>query len=151
MFIVDVGQAQVEEVNVGVAGANYGWSEREGRPSSIAATRTNRPSLPTNDAELGFTYPAVQYRHDLGRAITGCCVYRGRLLSALHGKYVFGDIASGRIFFVDAAQLINGKVPGSRRSSSSTLAARGRCSRSSGTTAGRICASARTRPARFTC
>jgi len=29
---------------------------------------------------------AVQYRHDLGMAITGCCVYRGRLIPALRGN-----------------------------------------------------------------
>jgi len=110
MFIVDIGQAQIEEVNVGVAGANYGWSEREG---ALVVNRRdqNQPSdLPKNDAELGFTYPAIQYRHDLGRAITGCSVYRGRLIPALRGKYVFGDIAGGRIFFTDAAQLTNGKM-----------------------------------------
>jgi len=110
MFIVDIGQAQIEEVNIGVAGANYGWSEREG---ALVVNRRdqNQPSdLPKNDAELGFTYPAIQYRHDLGRAITGCSVYRGRLIPALRGKYVFGDIAGGRIFFTDAAQLTNGKM-----------------------------------------
>ena len=110
MFIVDVGQAQVEEVNVGVAGANYGWSEREGAAVVNRRDQSQPSSLPKNDAELGFTYPAVQYRHDLGRAITGCCVYRGRLIPALRGKYVFGDLASGRIFFADAAQLTNGKM-----------------------------------------
>ena len=110
MLVVDIGQAQVEEVNLALPGRNYGWSEREGNlvvdhrdPSRVSA-------LPSGDAALGFTYPVVQYKHDLGRAITGCCVYRGRLLPALQGKYVFGDIASGRIFFTDAAGLVDGKA-----------------------------------------
>lgn len=28
----------------------------------------------------------------------------------MRGKYVFGDLASGRIFFIHAAQLTNGKM-----------------------------------------
>jgi hypothetical protein len=30
MLIADIGQAQIEEINIGQAGANYGWAEREG-------------------------------------------------------------------------------------------------------------------------
>jgi hypothetical protein len=66
--------------------------------------------LPKDDGALGYTYPALQYRHDVGRAITGCCVYRGRLLAPLRGKYVFGDIASGRIFFADVGRLATGTM-----------------------------------------
>jgi glucose/arabinose dehydrogenase len=110
MILVDIGQAQAEEVNVGLAGSNYGWGEREGM---FAVNRQNPNevlSLPPNDATLGYTYPAVQYRHDIGRAITGGYVYRGRLIPPLRGMYVFGDIASGRILFTDAARLVNGRL-----------------------------------------
>jgi glucose/arabinose dehydrogenase len=108
MLIVDIGQAQVEEVNIGKAGANYGWSEREGDLAVNRRDQDQPSDFPANDATFGYTYPAIQYRHDIGRAITGCCVYRGRLLGALRGKYVFGDIVSGRIFFVDVARLASG-------------------------------------------
>ncbi len=109
MVVIDIGQAQVEEVNVAEPGRNYGWSEREGSLVVDHRDPSRRSDLPIDDAKLGFTYPALQYRHDLGRAITGCCVYRGRLIPPLQGKYIFGDIASGRIFFTDAAGLVNGK------------------------------------------
>lgn len=110
MIIVDIGQAQAEEVNIGLAGSNYGWSEREGTFAVNHRNEKEVSGLPPNDAALGYIYPALQYRHDLGRAITGGYVYRGRLIPALQGKYVFGDIASGRIFFTDAARLVNGKA-----------------------------------------
>jgi hypothetical protein len=64
---------------------------------------------PPGDERLGYTYPAVQYRHDLGKAVTGGFVYRGKAIPALYGKYVFGDIASGRIFFVEESTLVNGR------------------------------------------
>ena len=32
-FINDVGQSTLEEVDLGILGANYGWPEREGRAS----------------------------------------------------------------------------------------------------------------------
>ena len=110
MLIVDIGQAQVEEVNLGKAGANYGWSEREGASVVNRRDQAQVSDLPKDDAALSFTYPAIQYRHDIGNAITGCCVYRGRLLAPLRGKYVFGDIVSGRIFFADVAHLSSGRM-----------------------------------------
>lgn len=109
MLIADIGQAQVEEINVGRPGANYGWGEREGTFVVDPADENHLSSLPPGDERLGYTYPAVQYRHDLGKAVTGGFVYRGKALPLLNGKYVFGDIASGRIFFVDAATLVNGR------------------------------------------
>lgn len=110
MLVVDIGQALVEEVNIGLPGRNYGWSEREGNFVVNRRDQTTFSDLPAEDASLGYTYPAIQYRHDLGRAITGGYVYRARLIPVLHGKYIFGDIASGRIFFADAARLANGKA-----------------------------------------
>ena len=37
-------------------------------------------------------------------------MYRGRAIPALRGKYVFGDIVTGRVFFADAATLANGHL-----------------------------------------
>jgi glucose/arabinose dehydrogenase len=110
LILVDVGQAEVEEVNVGAAGANYGWSEREGIWAVNHADEHQLSQLPPDDASLGFTYPAAQYRHDVGKAIAGGFVYRGRLVPALQGAYVFGDIVTGRIFRVSANQLANGRL-----------------------------------------
>ena len=67
-------------------------------------------NLPAEDKRFGYTYPAIQYRHDLGKAITGGFVYRGKAIPRLHGMYVFGDIVTGRIFFAAAATSINGRL-----------------------------------------
>lgn len=108
LYIADVGQAQVEEIDIGVPGANYGWSEREGDFVTRHDDETSLAPLPRDDSAKGYTYPAIQYRHDRGKAITGGFVYRGRLLPELVGKYVFADLADGRLYYVDALPLRSG-------------------------------------------
>ena len=43
------------------------------------------------------------YDHDEGRAVTDGFGYHGRV-SALQGKFVFGDIQNGRVFAADLAE-----------------------------------------------
>ena len=43
MFIGDIGQGFVEEVNLGVPGANYGWRLREGTFATGYAVGASRP------------------------------------------------------------------------------------------------------------
>ena len=108
LLLSDIGQNNIEEVNLIEAGRNYGWSEREG---TFAFDHANPPvllPLPADDATLGFSYPVAQYDHDEGSAIVGGFVYRGVLLPELQGKYVFGDIVNGRIFVVDVDALVQG-------------------------------------------
>jgi len=42
----------------------------------------------------GFTYPVAVYDHDEGRSVTDGFAYHGRI-TALRGKFVFGDISAG--------------------------------------------------------
>jgi hypothetical protein len=100
MLISDIGQANVEEINLGSAGANYGWSEREGTYLVMHFNEDDVFPLPAGDASLGFTYPVLNYDHDENdRAISGGYVARlGWLGFALEGHYVFGDLATGRVF-----------------------------------------------------
>lgn len=58
---------------------------------------------------MGFTYPVAQYDHDEGKAISGGHVYRGATIPNLQGKYVFGDIVSGQLFYVESDELQLGK------------------------------------------
>ncbi len=106
IFVSDIGQGNIEEVNALVAGANYGWPEREG---SFALDPVADPetvfALPPNDASLGFSYPAAQYDHEEGQAVAGGFVYRGIPSSPLYGKFIFGDIASGRLLYADAEEM----------------------------------------------
>lgn len=105
MFIADIGQTQIEEINLGLAGANYGWSEREGTFATNHEDQNELFERPLLDRLSKYTYPIAQYDHDEGRAITGGYVYRGQAIPELYGKYIFGDIHNGRIFYIDTDQI----------------------------------------------
>jgi hypothetical protein len=86
MLISDIGQANVEEINVGQIGANYGWSEREGTFLVMHFNENDVFALPPNDASFGYTYPVIQYDHDEDdRAISSGYVQRGVTGSGLEG------------------------------------------------------------------
>lgn len=109
MYIADIGEFHIEEVNLGVKGANYGWSLRQGRFRSLMENSKTLLSLPADDAAQGFTYPVAMYDHDEGYAIGGGFVYRGKAIPALVGKYVFTDVPTGRFFYFDTEGLEPGR------------------------------------------
>ncbi len=91
LYIADVGQDQVEEVDVAPAsggngrGANYGWDILEGS-RCLGGDQCNQP---------GLTPPAFEYDHDQGCSISGGYVYRGTAIPDLQGLYFFGDFCEG--------------------------------------------------------
>jgi glucose/arabinose dehydrogenase len=93
MWIADVGQNAVEEVNFQPAsskgGENYGWRIMEG-------DRCFNP--PQNCNREGLVMPVLTYTHDQGRSITGGYRYRGNAMPAFRGTYFYGDYVSGRIW-----------------------------------------------------
>lgn len=106
MLITDIGQAQVEELNLGIAGADYGWPEREGTfVMNHRAQMNNVYALPPNDARFRYTYPVAQYDHNEGNAISGGFVYTGAGVPFLRGKYIFGDVVNGRVYYVNSSEL----------------------------------------------
>ncbi len=104
MFISNIGQHSVEEVNLGVAGGDYGWPNREGTLlfDPMANPELVYP-LPANDS--GYVYPVAQYDHDEGNAVSGGFVYAGIEVPLLEGKYVFGDIPRGKIFYSEVDEM----------------------------------------------
>jgi hypothetical protein len=50
------------------------------------------------------------FDHDEGLAIVGGHVYRGTAMPNLYGKYLFADIPSGRVFYIDADTAEIGKI-----------------------------------------
>ncbi|TWT97553.1 Quinoprotein glucose dehydrogenase B precursor [Botrimarina colliarenosi] len=99
LFIgTDIGQSHVEEVNLLRNGGDYGWDFTEGTFGRGGAT------LP-RDTE-GVTFPAAQYDHADGSAIAGGFVYRGAMIPELVGKFVYGDIVNGRLFYSDVDEMI---------------------------------------------
>lgn len=93
LWIADVGQANLEEVNVQTAGSaggeNYGWRRMEGDSCFNPASGCNDGSL---------TLPVLQYDHTLGCSISGGYRYRGQEHPGLAGIYFYGDFCTGRIW-----------------------------------------------------
>ncbi len=86
MFIADVGGGDYEEVNLGIAGANYGWALTEG---------PEPPGVP------GITYPIYSYPHtsELGNGIIGGDhAPAGNFPPTYKGNYFFGDVATRELF-----------------------------------------------------
>ena len=121
MFIADIGQNRIEEINLGVAGANYGWRLREGLfatavalgyggTAQAALTRRHRLVFERPEEDpLPLAYPVAQYDHDEGYAVGGGFVYRGTQIPSLLGKYLFTDFPRGRLFAIDSAGLAPGR------------------------------------------
>ena len=106
LYIADVGQDTLEEVDFQPAGAaggrNYGWDCREANSNYNDTSDTvNHPQVLNTDCPgKSFTEPVLQYSHSAGGcSITGGFVYRGRPASSLlTGNYLYGDFCSGKIW-----------------------------------------------------
>ena len=110
LVLADVGQNDIEEVNLVQPGGNYGWGLKEG--SFRFEPNGNEPGFVTDGSVAGdFIDPVIQYDHDEGTAIIGGFVYRGNAIAALQGKYLFGDVAKtgqgdGRLFYSDGSAIL---------------------------------------------
>ena len=89
LWVADVGQDRVEEINIVEGGGNYGWNIMEG---SLCF------DPPEGCDPSGLELPVYEYHHPLGRSITGGHVYRGERLPVLEGAYIYGDYVTGRIW-----------------------------------------------------
>jgi glucose/arabinose dehydrogenase/mono/diheme cytochrome c family protein len=100
MMVTDIGEANVEELNIIEKGGDYGWPVREGN-FGIATTKDMKTvyKLQQSDHDL-YKKPFVQYDHQDGNAISGGYIYEGNL-APLKNKYVFGDIVNGKLFYVN--------------------------------------------------
>ncbi len=116
LYLGEVGQVNIEEVNRIEAGGNYGWNLKEGTFVYDKAAKDNiQPDVP--DGQTGQTLaereglidPIFEYDHTEGRSVTGGFVYRGASLGVLFGQYVFGEFLgpsrdpSARLFYGDPA------------------------------------------------
>lgn len=107
LLLGDIGESNVEEINLLVGPGNYGWPLREG------VYQTDRTDysvvLPLPPGDSGYEYPVVQLDRDEATgsflAISGGFVYRGSAIPELYGHYVFGELVSGRIFHVPVDDL----------------------------------------------
>jgi len=110
ILATNIGQGQIESLYMLRPGDDYGWPVREGTFKLKPEIDANMVfPLPENEASFGFTYPVAMYDHDEGNAISGGYEYTGSEVPGLNGKYLFGDITGGRLFFVNIADLEVGK------------------------------------------
>jgi glucose/arabinose dehydrogenase len=94
MYIGDVGQGELEEVDVepaGAAGKNYGWRLMEGDACF-------NPDSGCDAAAQNLVLPVATYDHGVGQSITGGYVYRGAAIPDLRGTYLYADYQSARFF-----------------------------------------------------
>jgi glucose/arabinose dehydrogenase len=137
LVVGDVGQNNVEEVDIVTPGGNYGWRVKEG----TFLFDTGGPNSDTDpDVGKGFVYadspgmpanmidPIAQYDHADGPdqpetriAVIGGFVYRGHKLRGLQGQYVFGDYSGeasptpqGHLFVLGRNNRVENLVPVNR-------------------------------------
>jgi glucose/arabinose dehydrogenase len=88
LYIADVGQDRVEEVDVAPAssggGENYGWNQVEGNECYTSGCNMSL-----------YVAPVSTYTHADGCAVIGGYVYRGSAIPALAGTYFYADDCGG--------------------------------------------------------
>jgi glucose/arabinose dehydrogenase len=95
LYVGDVGDLRWEEVNYvrrrPSIVPNFGWSAYEARQRVSWRPITVREAL---------TFPIVAYRHARRgcSSVIGGYVYRGRELPSERGRYLYGDLCSGRVW-----------------------------------------------------
>ncbi len=89
IWLADVGQNEIEEINRVTLGGNYGWRLREGN-------QCYNPS--TNCGTAGLIDPVAVIPQPDAQSITGGYVYRGNTIPGLVGQYVVADFITGRLW-----------------------------------------------------
>ena len=89
LWVPDVGQNAIEEINIVEAGGNYSWNSYEGTlefsDSQGVSTQNHKP-------------PVFEYDHGQGSSITGGYVYRGEAVPSMQGMYLYADYVSNSVW-----------------------------------------------------
>jgi len=108
--VSNIGHGNIESVNLVKAGNDFGWPQREGNFALNPSGNLNKVHpLPADDSMYHITYPVIEFDHDEGKAISGGYEYTGNHVPALKGKFLFGDIPSGRLFYSNMADIKPGQ------------------------------------------
>ncbi len=105
LWIGDVGQDRSEEVDLIARSRlegtgptrplNLGWPAYEGRERMPGRRLVSEGPL---------VFPVATYGHRQGCSIVGGFVYRGRAVVAMRGRYVYGDLCTGRVWMLGLAR-----------------------------------------------
>jgi hypothetical protein len=107
LYVGEVGQNDIEEVDIVTRTGNFGWNCKEGTAffyinGSVAddgfadesPSRPERPGDCFSGQSHPFRDPIAQYDiHREGHSVIGGFVYHGNRVQVLHGKYVFADFS----------------------------------------------------------
>lgn len=114
MFLGHIGQRAIEAVYEVDAGDDFGWPDVESRLDYQNDTQCRLDPMTEEQAARGYDFPVASYAHetpanwscnaDSGHAISGGHVHRGDL-PGLKGKYVFGDLVKGEVYYTTAAHM----------------------------------------------
>ena len=114
LIVGDVGQNNIEEVDLITKGGNYGWNVKEGTFwfDSVTGNIGSVVTGPVRPVPPDLIDPIVQYDHSEGTVVIAGYVYRGSQVPALQGRYVFGDwgsfgAPSARLFVLDPNLVIS--------------------------------------------
>ena len=90
IWIADVGQSAMEEINISRRGDNHQWGYAEGTVGGVIPRPAN---IIGNEAPPVWAYPRSE-----GQAVIGAGVYRGSKFPDLIGKYLFSDFLTGNLW-----------------------------------------------------
>ena len=94
LIVADVGQNDIEEINIVEAGKHYGWRYKEGRfffDDNDEFSGVITFDIPENLPDENLKNPILEYDHDEGISVIGGYVYQGLGNPSLNGKYIFAD------------------------------------------------------------
>ncbi|MFO0639843.1 MAG: PQQ-dependent sugar dehydrogenase [Polyangiaceae bacterium] len=96
IWVADVGEGAIEELDLAVAGGNYGFAEREGAncyPPEVQGCKT-----------AGLIDPVIEHDHtnDKVFAIMAGPVYRGDAMPSHKGELVYWDFSTTKLFTLGA-------------------------------------------------
>ncbi len=118
LYVADVGQNDLEEINIVTRGKNYGWPVKEGT-FAFNQNGTANGFVTADVITEPYVDPIAQYDHCKGPvdpALVGPCplregvsvvggfVYRGDEIDELRGHYVFAEYSTD--FFASAGRLL---------------------------------------------
>ena len=110
MLASNIGQHHIESYNIIEKGGDYGWPIREGTFVHHESDNINSVyGLEPGDKDAHIIYPVIQYDHDEGNAMSDGFEYTGKTIPLLKGKFLYGDIMTGRLFFSEVKDLVAGR------------------------------------------
>ncbi|MGE0696855.1 MAG: sorbosone dehydrogenase family protein [Pirellulales bacterium] len=100
LFINDVGEGTWEEINLGVAGANYGWA---GSALPLEGFETSTPWTNYHDPQMAYDHSGATAPSPSSSAIAGGVFYPvgGVFGSSFAGKYFYADLGGRYIRVFD--------------------------------------------------